>query len=303
MKTTIVGLGLIGGSLARDLRRLGLSKEIWGVDNNEAHQKEALRMGLVDRIVDLAEGASADLVIIATPVHTILGILKSVLDHAPATSTIIDMGSTKAEICGAIATHPKRHQYVASHPMAGTENSGPQAAIDGLFEGRTTVICDAERSGPDALRRVEDLYRQLHMRVVYMNASDHDLHAAFVSHLSHISSFVLANTVLAQEKNTRTIFDLAGGGFESTVRLAKSSPVMWRAIFEQNQKHVQTALKMYIDELHKFYELLSQGDGPALEDKMNEANAIRAVLSNMANNVAVQMASSVAGSKSKGSSS
>lgn len=279
MKVTVVGLGLIGGSLAIDLRAEGFATQIFGVDKNEEHRDQAKHRGLCDEICDLEEGLkNADLVILAVPVDAILSLLPEVLNKVGEGTTVTDMGSTKAAICAAVAKHPKRSQYVASHPMAGTEHSGPLAALRGLFRGRTTVVCDASQSSAQDLRRIDQMYDALGMRKVYMSSTEHDLHAAYISHLSHISSFVLANTVLDKEKDVTTIFDLAGGGFESTVRLAKSSPEMWKPIFAQNREHVLSALNAFIEHLEKFRSSLEANQPQATYQLMTQANSIKRVL-------------------------
>ncbi len=278
----IVGLGLIGGSVALDLKRRGFAAHIVGVDSNEGHCAQALELGLVDEILPLERALNnAELVILAIPVNAIAGILPGILDKIPEKCSITDMGSTKQSICLAAASHPKRGQYVASHPMAGTENSGPGAALYDLFNGKVAVICDEAASAPLHLQRVESMYKVLGMRLLRMGSAEHDLHAAYVSHLSHITSFVLANTVLAKEQNANTIFDLAGGGFESTVRLAKSSPEMWAPIFEQNRENIIHALESYIEHFQKFHRTLVQQASDETRGLMADANRIRRVLTKM----------------------
>lgn len=279
MRVVIIGLGLIGGSLALDLRRLGLAAGLVGIEKNTEHCSRALDLGLVDRIgkIDASLGR-ADLVILAVPVNVIVSLLGRVLDLVPTTATVTDMGSTKKNICHAIKNHPKRSQYVASHPMAGTENSGPMAALESLFSGKTAIICDADLSGPEHLEKVEKLYTSLGARLIYMPSVDHDLHVSYASHLSHLSSFALANTVLDKEKDVSRILDLAGGGFESTVRLAKSSPAMWRPILEHNREHVLAALESYIRHLTEFHSSLLDSDFDKIQQLMANANQIRRVL-------------------------
>ncbi|MGK5085645.1 prephenate dehydrogenase [Bdellovibrionota bacterium FG-1] len=282
MKTTVIGLGLIGGSLALDLRSRGFASRVVGVDFNTAHRQKALELGLVDQVAPLDEAVcDADLVILAIPVDVAVQVLGQVLDILPPAATVTDMGSTKELICREMAVHPKRPQFVASHPMSGTENSGPTSAVKGLFDHRTAVICDAKMSGVDHLVRVEKMYRTLGMRLIRMSAAEHDLHAAYVSHLSHLISFVLANTVLAKERDTSTIFDLAGGGLESTVRLAKSSPEMWGPIFGQNRENVIVALESYIEHLQVFHRTLVQKRPEETQLLMRAANQIRKVLTNL----------------------
>ncbi|MGK5090312.1 prephenate dehydrogenase [Bdellovibrionota bacterium FG-2] len=279
MKLTVIGLGLIGGSVAIDLRRSGFVGEVVGVDSNEAHRAQALEMKIVDECLPLDRALKgAQLVVLAVPVHAIAAILPGLLDLVPADCTVTDMGSTKEGICKSVATHPKRGQFVPSHPMAGTENSGPGAALRGLFLGKVAVICDVAASDRLHLQRVEKMYEILGMRLLRMDSSEHDLHAAYVSHLSHITSFVLANTVLAKEQNVNTIFDLAGGGFESTVRLAKSSPEMWEPIFEQNRENIIHALESYIEHFQNFHRTLVEHAPAETRQLMADANRIRRVL-------------------------
>jgi prephenate dehydrogenase len=283
MRVAIVGIGLIGGSAARDLRETGFARELVGVEADPAHAREAVARGLVDGIEELdAAAARADLVLLAVPVSAIERLLPRVLDHAGPGATVIDMGSTKERICRAVDAHPRRAQFVPAHPMAGTEHSGPAAAVSGLFTGKAAVICDGRRSGPEHLARAQALFRDaLGMRLVAMGSAEHDLHAAYVSHLSHISSFVLANTVLELERDVATIFDLASGGFESTVRLAKSSPGMWGPIFEHNRDHVLAALDSYIRQLDEFRRVLAARDFAGAARLMGEANQIRRVLADL----------------------
>ncbi|PWU19937.1 MAG: prephenate dehydrogenase [Bdellovibrio sp.] len=281
MKITVIGLGLIGGSLAIDLREKDFATEIIGVDCNEEHRRQARNRGLADRIETLEKALrqpDPGLVILAIPVDAIVSLLPKVLDLVGPEVTVTDMGSTKAAITASVEKHPKRAQYVASHPMAGTENSGPAAAIAGLFRGRTTVICDAEKSAAFALRTIDRMYEVLRMRKIYMNSADHDLHTAYISHVSHITSFVLADTVLDIAKDVKTIFDLAGGGFESTVRLAKSSPEMWQPIFKHNQQHLVTAVRAYIEKMQGFLAKLEGGEWNEIRDFLTEANEIKRVL-------------------------
>lgn len=279
MKTTVVGLGLIGGSLAKDLRATGFSSRLTGVDVNPTNSSKALELGLVDDLQELEAGVSAaDLVVVAVPVDRIPSLVGSILDMCPPEATVTDMGSTKSEIVRRLEAHPKRSLFVPSHPMAGTEHSGPEAAVAQLFRHKTAVICDREKSGRAQVQTVERMYAALGSRLLYMGSADHDLHAAYVSHLSHISSFVLANTVLDLERDTNTIFDLASGGFESTVRLAKSSPEMWEPIFEQNRHFVLEALDAYIRQLGEFRESILTGDRRKTHDLMDNANKIRRIL-------------------------
>lgn len=278
MKLCIVGLGLIGGSIGLGLRTFATS--IVGVDAHPGHAEEALRLGLAETIASLEEGVStADLIVLATPVNQAKVLLSKILDLMKPTAVVVDMGSTKAGICGLNAEHPKRGRFVASHPMAGTEFSGPSAAVAGLFEGKKTIICERKKSDADALALVERMYRALQMQILYYkDAEAHDRHVAYVSHISHVSSFMLGLTVLEMEKNESRILDMAGTGFASTVRLAKSSPQTWAPIFTQNKKAVSAALERYIQHLEEFKAYLDAGDEEKMKAMMTEANKIGKVI-------------------------
>src|SRR5215213_8466478 len=249
MTVTIVGIGLIGGSFALALKDKGIAKRIIGVDANEEHQQKALSLGLVDEIVELDDAiATSDLIVLAIPVDALKNLLPHVLDKT-GKQVVIDVGSTKHGILEAVKDHPKRKNFVATHPMWGTEYSGPEAAVHGAFADKATVICDKEDSDPEAVQLVENIYRQMGMHLMYMNGDDHDVHVAYVSHISHITSFALANTVLEKEREEDAIFELASGGFESTVRLAKSNPLTWASIFMQNKDNVLDVLNEHISQL------------------------------------------------------
>lgn len=280
MKLAVIGLGLIGGSMALDLKKNNFVEEIYGVDLSKEYQREALLLGLVDKVMSLEEACeSADIIILSTPVGVVLDLLPKILDRLKEGQVVIDVGSTKFNICEAVKDHKKRSHFVATHPMAGTEFSGPKAAHLGLFKNKATVICDADFSDPVLIEKVYELYKCLEMRILLMSSKDHDIHAAYVSHLSHISSFVLANTVLDKEKNVNAIFNLASAGFESTVRLAKSSPEMWAPIFDQNQDNIVEALGEYIERLKLFHQSLKSGDFEETKKYMYRSNEIIRVLS------------------------
>jgi prephenate dehydrogenase len=279
MKTVVIGLGLIGGSMAIDLRKAGLATNVVGVDHNVDNAKRAVELGLVDltESIDTALG-DAELVIVAIPVNALCRLLPAILEKIPASAVVIDAGSTKGLICKAVAGHSHRGSFVASHPIAGTENSGPDAAFSGLFVNKTNIICEREKSNPDALRIATKVFDALGMNTIFMEPEEHDKHVAYVSHLSHVSSFLLGQTVLDIEKDEKNIFALAGSGFASTVRLAKSSPDMWAPIFEQNLDYLSQALHEYIMHLQKFQHLLLKRDTQGLHQVMNNANEIRRVL-------------------------
>ena len=276
----IIGLGLIGGSLALSLRQHGLAQHLIGVEQNPAHARRALELGLVDEIEPNLTTAvrRADLIVVAVPVDAMVAVLPSVLDATAAHQVVIDVGSTKQALLAAVVGHPQRGRFVAVHPMAGTEHSGPEAAVLNLFEGKTVVLCDVAASDPDAVQLVEKLFQALPMRLLYLDGAAHDLHTAYVSHISHITSFALALTVLEKEKEEQQIFDLASGGFESTVRLAKSAPATWVPIFRQNRLNVLDVLDEHLHQLQHLRELLAQEDYEGLTEQIRQANHIRKIL-------------------------
>ncbi len=282
MKIGIVGVGLIGGSLALDLKASGFAKKVIGVESDAARAKKALELGLVQELRSLNETAGlVDLLIFAIPSGAIAKAVYGALTLVKTGTTVTDMGSTKKKICDAVAAHSRRAQFVASHPMAGTEDSGPSAALRGMFSGKIAVLCEAEKSGAEHVTRIENMYTALGMRLIRMNPDEHDLHVAYVSHLSHISSFVLANTVITKETDTSAIFNLAGGGFASTVRLAKSSPETWASVFIQNRAYVLRAVEDYMAHLREFRRAIVAQDEKGMKKLMLKANRIRRVLKNM----------------------
>ncbi len=275
----IVGLGLIGGSMAIDLKRRGYARHVIGVDRDRLHAATALRIGLVDETTDLDDAmARADVVVIAVPVDATLALLPGVLDRVRDTQVVTDVASTKKTLVEAVRGHPRRRRFVPSHPMAGTEFSGPWAALSGLFDSKAAILCDPEASDPDAVALIERLYSVLNMRLVRMEAARHDVHVAYVSHISHVTSFALALTVLAKERDEKAIFDLASGGFSSTARLAKSSAEMWTPIFQQNSENVVNVLDAYIRILQDFRRHIADKSAEPLTQMIREANRIRRVL-------------------------
>ncbi len=278
MNTFIIGIGLIGGSFAKDLKRLRPDTRIYGIDNNESHLDEALALDIIDVKSGYSELHLADVVIVGIPVDAMVVQLPKILDAVDDDVVVFDAGSTKGSICKVLEGHPKRRNFLACHPIAGTEFSGPSAAVEGLFKGKTNIICEVEKTAFKLQERALELFRQIGMRIRYMNPEAHDKHIAYVSHLSHISSFMLGKTVIEKEKNERDIFDMAGSGFESTVRLAKSSPAMWTPIFEQNKDNVVETLEEYIQNLQEFKELLLKGDYKGIYNEMNDTNKIKEIL-------------------------
>ena len=261
MTVTVVGIGLIGGSLAISLQESGFTKKVIGVDSLRENEKKAVRRYLVDETMPLKEAVQqSDIIIVSTPVDVMLKVIPEVLDLVTSKQIVLEVGSTKEYLLAALKEHPNRKRLVATHPMAGTEYSGPEAAIPNLFDGKYTVIVDQEDSAKDAVEKTELLYKAMNMKIAYLKAKEHDEHTAYVSHISHISSFALALTVLEKEKNEGRIFELASSGFGSTVRLAKSSPDMWVPIFRQNRDNVLFILDEYIETLSKFRSLLIKKD-------------------------------------------
>ena len=281
MNIYVVGIGLIGGSMVLDFKALYPEATIYGVDSNESHLNEALALGVVDKTAPLEAIADADVVIVSVPVDVCLTLLPRILDLVGEQTIVFDVGSTKNPICEAVANHPKRRNFIAAHPIAGTEFSGPSAAIKGLFEGKTNIICEVEKTTFKLQEKALEMFKAIGMRIRYMEPKSHDKHIAYVSHLSHISSFMLGKTVIEKEKHEQDIFDMAGSGFESTVRLAKSSPAMWTPIFKQNKVQVIETLEEYISNLTQFKELLEQDDYQAIFDEMQSVNKIKEILNGL----------------------
>lgn len=278
MVVCIIGLGLIGGSLAIALQENQLVNYRIGVDNQPEHQKKALELGLVEEIADLYTAIKhADLAVVAVPVNVTAEIIPQILDTID-NQVVMEVGSTKLNTIQAIQNHPKRARLVATHPMWGTEYSGPEAALKGAFKERVCVICNPQDTDGEALKLVENLYQTIGMKLMYMNAIDHDLHTAYISHISHITSFALANTVLEKEKEDEAIFALASGGFESTVRLAKSNANMWTPIFQQNKNNILEVLTEHIAQLEKFKTAIENNDAKAISQLIENANQIRRII-------------------------
>jgi len=276
---TIIGVGLIGGSLALALREKGFAKRVIGVGRSKTSMDKAVKLGLIDEVLPLEEAVrQSDFIYVAIPVDATLPVIKEVMDLVNENQIVADGGSTKFAVCAMLKDHPLRERFVATHPMWGTEYSGPEAAVKGAFAGRACVICEKEISDADAVQKVETIYKAIGMHMVYMDAAAHDIHAAYVSHISHITSFALANTVLEKEKEEDAIFELAGGGFESTVRLAKSNPAMWAPIFMQNRENVLDVLNEHISQLRKFKASLEKENWEYLLELMDNANKIKRIL-------------------------
>ena len=278
MKVVVIGIGLIGGSMVLDIKALHPDATILGIDANENHLQQAIDLGVVEKAGTTEDLADADFVIVSVPVDIALVVLPQVLDAVGENTIVFEVGSTKLPICEAVANHPKRRNYIATHPIAGTEFSGPSAAIKGLFQGKTNIICEVEKTTFKLQEKALKLFMAMGMRIRYMDPKSHDKHIAYVSHLSHISSFMLGKTVIDKETEEQDIFDMAGSGFESTVRLAKSSPAMWTPIFKQNKQQVVNTLEEYISNLSKFKTLLENEDYDAIYQEMQSVNKIKEIL-------------------------
>ena len=278
MKVAVIGLGLIGGSLALDIKKAFPTCQVVGLDNNKQHVSKALELGIIEAETLFEDLNSADVVIVSIPVNSAMDLIPKALDMINETAVVIDVGSTKLPICNVVKQHKNRRQFLATHPIAGTEFSGPDAALLGLFKNKTNIICDVEKTAPQLQKRALKIFEAIGMNLRYMNPEAHDKHIAYVSHLSHISSFMLGKTVLEKEKNERDIFDMAGSGFASTVRLAKSSPKMWTPIFQQNKTNVIETLEEYINNLNHFKTLLQNDDFEGVFKEMEDTNYIKQVL-------------------------
>ncbi|MFI1745178.1 prephenate dehydrogenase [Thalassobellus sediminis] len=273
-----IGVGLIGGSLAIDIKKNNPDVIIHGISRKQSTLDEALSLNLIDKKATLDDLGNADLVIVSIPVDATVKLLPTILDKISDNGLVVDAGSTKLDICRVVENHPKRRNFLAMHPIAGTEHSGPSAAISGLFQGKTNIVCEVEKTTFKLQEKALKLFSDIGMRIRYMNPEAHDKHIAYVSHLSHISSFMLGKTVIDKERNERDIFDMAGSGFASTVRLAKSSPEMWTPIFKQNKTNVIETLEEYINNLTHFKELMKSDDFDAIFNEMKNTNHIKDIL-------------------------
>ncbi|MCK6691190.1 MAG: prephenate dehydrogenase [Thermoanaerobaculia bacterium] len=279
MNIGIIGLGLIGGSIAIDLKNKGSDWRVVGADQNPAHAAQALALNMVHEIRPISDVIKqADLIVVATPVNSLIHLIPEILSQINDHQTVVDVGSTKWPVVQATEQHPKRARFVAAHPMAGTEYSGPHAAVPDLFVHKCCVLCNPRDSAPDALDTARNFFELLGMRIVALDAREHDLHVAYVSHISHIASFALALTVLEKEREENRIFDLASGGFSSTVRLAKSNPDTWTPIFQQNRDHVLDVLDEYINTISRFRTLLIKRDFNTFHQLIRHANDIRRII-------------------------
>lgn len=278
MNVFVIGVGLIGGSMVLDIQREYSEAVIYGIDANENHLEEALKIGVIKHKANFNDLDKADIVIVSIPVDVQIAIVPKILDIITDDCLVLDVGSTKEKICKTIENHPKRRNFLATHPIAGTEFSGPTAAHEGLFYQKTNIICEVEKTAFKLQEKALEIFSKLGMRIRYMDAKSHDKHIAYVSHLSHISSFMLGKTVIEKERNERDIFDMAGSGFASTVRLAKSSPAMWTAIFKQNKDNVIETLDEYIANLQQFKDAILKDDFTKIHKEMESTNHIKQIL-------------------------
>ncbi len=278
MNVFVIGVGLIGGSMALDIQKEYSEAVVYGIDTNKNHLNEAQELGVIHKKATLKDLEKADIVIVSIPVDAQQKLLPKVLDKINDNTLVFDVGSTKKGICGVLENHPRRKNFLAVHPIAGTEFSGPKAAITGLFQDKTNIICEVEKTAFKLQEKALEIFSKLGMRIRYMDAKSHDKHIAYVSHLSHISAFMLGKTVINKEKNERDIFDMAGSGFASTVRLAKSSPAMWTPIFKQNKENVIEILGEYINNLQHFKELLQEDNFSEIFKEMENTNYIKQIL-------------------------
>ena len=284
MNIAIIGLGLMGGSFALDVKSVISNSIIYGIDSSDLNLSNALELGLIDQAISYDDLFKMDLVLIAVPVSHSLIIIPMVLDKINDDALVFDVGSTKETICEVLKNHPKRSNFLAAHPMAGTEFSGPKAAHKGLYLGKTNILCEFEKTNLKLREFALDIFDKLNMQIIYMDPKSHDVHIAYVSHLSHISSFMLGKTVIEKEKNEKNIFDLAGSGFESTVRLAKSLPETWTPIFLQNKNNLIIAIEEYVSNLNDLKKIIKKNDEQKLSSILNDTNRIKEILSNKLEN-------------------
>ena len=284
MNIAVIGLGLMGGSFALDIKSVYSNSKIFGIDNSDSNLKEALALDLIDQIITYDDLINMDIVLVSIPVNYSLIVIPKVLEKINENTLVFDVGSTKEAICQILENHPKRANFLAAHPMAGTEFSGPKAAHKGLYIGKTNILCEFEKTDHKLREFALEIFDNLNMKIIYMDPKPHDVHVAYVSHLSHISSFMLGKTVIEKEKNEKNIFDLAGSGFESTVRLAKSLPETWTPIFLQNKNNLVLAIDEYISNLNALKKIIKNNDSNKLSSILNNTNRIKEILSNKLEN-------------------
>ena len=285
MKVGIIGVGLIGGSLALSAREHIPDVEIFGSNRSEVNLQKSLDLGLINFRLEDALIKQMDVILLTIPVDVAMDRLVDLLDEVNDNALIIDFGSTKTAICQQVALHSKRGQFLATHPIAGTEYSGPEAALPDLFQDKIQILCETQKTRPDLLEWAQDWFKKIGMNLREMDPVEHDQHITYVSHLSHISSYMLGKTVMEKEKDQSAIFDMAGSGFSSTVRLAKSSPNMWIPIFKQNKENISETLLQYINNLNQFKQLLDADKFDELHKQILEINQIRQILKGITNTI------------------
>ncbi len=283
MNIGIIGLGLMGGSFALDIRATFKEFVLYGFDKSNEHLKTSFDLNLIDYKLDDDNISKLDLLLISVPVDETIKILPEILNNVGENTLVIDVGSTKFQICKSVSSHKNRKQFLAMHPIAGTENSGPNSSVIGLYYGITNILCEVDKTDPLLLDKAMKILNNFKMKIIYMDPSSHDEHISYVSHLSHITSFILAKTVIQKEKNEKNIFDLAGSGFESTVRLAKSSPFMWTPIFLQNKSNLVEALELYINNLNDLKAKIQNDDKESIINDLNKINRIKKILGGINN--------------------
>ena len=277
-KIYIIGVGLIGGSFALEIKKIFPDSNIIGIDNSKENLDQAINLGIIDAIGSIDDITNPFMILLAIPVKSIINILPNVLDKSTQDTIVIDFGSTKNSICKSVMNHKNRSNFVAAHPIAGTEFSGPNAAHYGLFDNKNIIICEHEKSNDNIINTALEIFSKMKMIVSYMDSISHDKHIAYVSHLSHLSSFMLGKTVMDEEESEKNIFDMAGSGFESTVRLAKSSPKMWTDIFDDNKSNVLKSLSDYINNLELIKDLIESNKFEELESQLKKTNYIKKIL-------------------------
>ena len=277
-KIYIIGIGLIGGSFALEIKKIFPDSNIIGIDNSKENLDQAINLGIIDAIGSIDDITNPFMILLAIPVKSIINILPNVLDKSTQDTIVIDFGSTKNSICKSVMNHKNRSNFVAAHPIAGTEFSGPNAAHYGLFDNKNIIICEHEKSNDNIINTALEIFSKMKMIVSYMDSISHDKHIAYVSHLSHLSSFMLGKTVMDEEESEKNIFDMAGSGFESTVRLAKSSPKMWTDIFDDNKSNVLKSLSDYINNLELIKDLIESNKFEELESQLKKTNYIKKIL-------------------------
>ena len=283
MKIGIIGVGLIGGSLALSAREHIPDVQIYGSNRSETNLQKSLDLGLIDYRLDDSMIKQMDIILLAIPVDGAMDRLVDLLDEVNDNALIMDFGSTKTAICQQVALHSKRGQFLATHPIAGTEYSGPNSALPDLFKDKIQILCEIHKTRPDLLEWAQDWFKKIGMKLREMDPVQHDQHITYVSHLSHITSYMLGKTVMEKEKDQSAIFDMAGSGFSSTVRLAKSSPNMWVPIFKQNKENISKTLSQYINNLNQFKQLLDGDKFEELHEQILEINKIRLILDGITN--------------------